>query len=117
MLVPKSEWGVRWWGCGITNPAADIRVCIGLFDPTLIPSVKISTSRDILTCLYDSVYAVWVSAVGEGLTYCVLTTRAAQRLFFIVRCLVAVTVRRHIQCLCSGYLLVISYNGFRLLCG
>ena len=77
MSVPESEWGVRWWGYGIINPAADVHVCIGLYDPTLIPSVRISTSQDILTCLYGSVYVVWVSAVGEGLTHCILTTRAA----------------------------------------
>ena len=32
MLVLESRRGVRWWGCGIANPAADIRVCIGLYD-------------------------------------------------------------------------------------
>ena len=85
--------------------------------PILIPSVRISTSRDILTCLYGSVCVVQVSAVGEGLMHCVLANRAAWWLFFMIRCLVAVAVRRHFQCLCSGYLLVISYNGFRLLCG
>ena len=117
MLVPESEWGVRWWGCRITNPAADICVCIDLFDPNLIPSVKISTSRDILTCLYDSVYVVWVSAVCGGLTHYVLTIRAAQWLLFMIRCRVAVAVRRQFRCLCLGYLLVFSYEGFRLLCG
>ena len=50
MLVPESKWGVRWWGCGITDPAADVRVCIGLFNPTLIHSVRINTSLGLCLC-------------------------------------------------------------------
>ena len=77
MLVLESRWGARWWEWGIANPATDIRVCICLYHSTLTSSKGISTSRDTLTCLYSSVYVVWVSAVGEGLTHCVLTTQPA----------------------------------------
>ena len=73
----------------------------------LVPeSMVIRSSQDVLPCLHNSAYVVWVSAVGEGLTHYVLTPGAVWWLHSLTQCGLCVAVWYQLQRLLVGYLLL-----------